>query len=219
MKVKDGFGNPNSTDRLQSLQSQTNSLKELNNYLDFDLRYENGLDWRDWSAEVSIGQLQERELSRAALHELFPQFQVPWQSQSRWMDSFNFWPIAGLVCICGHPNKEHRNGGICQAGKEICNCSRSETALNVSDVRYFFRATKGPHEAHALVLGLNSLNLSGGRSKPEIPWVCNFGDCNRTKGVNPVRMRNKTTLAMGLSVHDKHILMCERCLFQKLSWW
>jgi hypothetical protein len=219
MKVKDGFGNPTQTDRLQSLQSRMNSLKELNNFLNFDLRYKNGWDWRDWSAKVLIGESQNPVATGEGFHDLIKQFQVSVQCQSRWRDSFNPWPMPGSICICGHPNMKHKNGGICQAGNEICNCSRSQTALSVSDVRYFFRATKGPHEAHALVLGLNSLNLSGGSSEKTMPWVCNFGDCNRIKGVNPVRMRNKTTLAMGLSIHDKHILMCEPCLFQKLNWW
>ncbi len=219
MKVKDGFGNPNTTDRLQSLQTQLTSQKELNNVLNFDLRHKNGRDWRDWSAKVLIGESQDSGSTGEAFNDSIAQFQVSVQCQSRWRDSFHPWPISGPICICGHPNMKHKNGGICQTGNEICNCRRSETALNVSDVRHFFRATKGPHEAHALVLGLSSLNLSGGSSQPTKPWVCNLGDCTRIKGVNPVRMRNKTTLAMGLSIHEKHILMCEPCLFQKLNWW
>lgn len=217
MKVKDGFGSPNSTERLQTLQSQMNSLKEVNNVLNFDLRYKNGWDWRDWSAKVSIGELSDREISRGVLHELFAQFQVPKQCHSRWTENFRLWPIAGLICICGHPNNEHIDGGTCHAGKHICYCRKPRTAITVSDVRYFYRATKGPHEAHALVLGVNALALSGGRSKREIPWRCDFRRCGQIAGVDPVRMRNEFTLSMSLSVHDNHKLMCEPCLFRELN--
>ncbi len=217
MKEKDGFGNPNVTDLLQSLQTQLNLLKELNNILNSELRYKNSSDWRDWSVIDELGAQQVADAPRQDAQELVTVFQVSKQCQTRFLDRHCSEPVAGFICICGHPNVEHVDDGMCQAGSNICYCRRPRPALRVSDLRYFYRATKGPHEAHALVLGLGSLTQSGGSSSQEIPWVCNSPNCRQVQGVNPVRMRNANILSMGLSVHDKHKLMCEPCLFRALN--
>jgi hypothetical protein len=217
MKVKDGSGKSMMTKRFQTLQTQLKSLEDKNNYLNSDLRYKNGLVWRDWSVKDSIGMLIEPSPAVRNVHELIAQFQVSKQCQSRWLDKYRDEPISGLICICGHPNVEHIDGGMCQAGSQICYCRKPKAALKVSDVRHFYKATKGPHEAHALVLGQNSLIACGGSWKREILWVCHFRGCNQIKGVNPVRMRNDVTLSLGLSAHDKHKLMCENCLFLELN--
>jgi len=217
MKARAGFGKPNPSGRLQSLQSQLTSQGEL--YISFrsQIRYTNGLDWRDWSEMVSITDGPNLAIPPGGIGELITRFKVSKQCHDRWVDYYQASPVPGFVCICGHPDKEHVDGGLCQAGSQICFCRRPQTAIQVSDVRHFYKATKGPHEAHALVLGLNSLLTDGGRSVRIMPWDCNLRGCSQIQGVNPVRMRNSTTISLRLSINDTHKLICESCLFRELN--
>jgi hypothetical protein len=217
MKAKTGFGEPNRSDRLQSVQSQPTSLGETFISLKSQIRYKNGWDWRDWSAMMSMTDGPNLATSLGDLDELIARFNVSRQCHSRWVDSYQAPLVSGYVCICGHPHREHVDGGMCRAGSQICFCRKPQRAMQVSDVRHFYKATKGPHEAHALVLGLNSLLADGGTSTRTMLWVCNLRACGRIQSVNPVRMRNSTTISLGLSAHDGHKLMCEPCLFRELN--
>lgn len=126
-------------------------------------------------------------------------------------------PIPGLVCICGHPDKMHGQPGLCAAGDRICFCPASQPALRVSDIRYFFRATKGPHEAHAMTLGLNTLIYRGGEHEIVAPWRCYTVNCTGRQGIGPVRFRPGGKFAFHLTFHEQNRLMCERCLFTRLN--
>jgi hypothetical protein len=153
----------------------------------------------------------------AARKELEAHFKVSRQSIDAWHMSNREKPEPGSVCICGHPETTHSQSGLCAAGVSICFCRAPKPVVNVSDVRYFFRATKGPHEAHALSLGLQNLRNCGGTGQFIARWQCQSEGCTRTQGVGPVRLRSGGLLSLGLSVKDQHRLMCETCLFTRLN--
>lgn len=153
----------------------------------------------------------------AARKELESHFKVARQSIGVWHSSNHERPEPGGICICGHAEKAHASSGLCAAGVAICFCRAPKPVIYVSDVRYFYRATKGPHEAHALTLGLHNLRNCGGTFEVIARWQCNTKDCPMTQGVGPVRLRPGGLLALGLTVNDQHRLMCEKCLFTKLN--
>jgi hypothetical protein len=123
----------------------------------------------------------------------------------------------GEICICGHGVDSHPHAGLCQAGSNICYCRGPKPVLWVSDKRSFYKATKGPHEAHALLLGLADLESKNGTYRELLPWICQSRNCGSKSRVGPVRMRSNSDLALGLSVHDYHRFMCDSCLFHQLN--
>jgi hypothetical protein len=215
MRAKAGFGRPITTNRLQSLQRELSSPKNKNFCFESNLRYKNGSDWRDWKALEGFGpfsSLSSQEVTAASR---------PWsvssQTLRKWKDLSNLENFKGYVCICGHPEILHREGGLCSAGHTVCVCPKSRRVLLVDDIRYFLRVTKGPHEAHALVLGLTALEAKGGLAVKQIEWRCEYKSCGGITGVNPARFRNGVTLALGMPVHDLNRLICEPCLFLELN--
>ena len=215
MRAKGGFGRPMTSNNLQALQTGPSSPKSQNNLDDSELRYKNINDWRDWSALETVGysyssvSLELREESR--------HWNVSSQTLEKWGKLSSLDNFTGLVCICGHPVVLHSEGGLCEAGDTVCVCPKPRTALWVDDIRYFFRVTKGPHEAHALVMGLATLKQNRGEAVRQIDWLCEFKSCQGVVGVNPARFRNSENLAMGIPVRDLNRLICEPCLFRKLN--
>ena len=220
MKEKVGSGKPKSTKALQSLQSQLILLKKKYLRQNSYSSSKNGWDSRVWSSSVSIG---ESELSnpdamfRKAQLEFIDYFGVAHQCHGKLASLTERSSYKGDVCLCGHPVSEHVEGGLCQAGSNICFCRRASAVLSVSDTRHFYKATKGPHEAHALALGLKDLISHHGAANKLVEWKCQMKACSRTSKVGPVRMRSDVAISLGLSVHDSHKFMCERCLFMKLN--
>lgn len=123
----------------------------------------------------------------------------------------------GVICICGHPVEAHPEDGMCSVSPNICLCRGAKAVLWVSDKRFFYKATKGPHESHALLLGIADLESKLGRTSEVIPWVCRSKRCLSTSKVGPVRMRNGNKLALHVSVTESHAFMCETCLIQRLD--
>jgi hypothetical protein len=149
--------------------------------------------------------------------ELEKHFRFTKQAIQVWQGLNDGQPIPGLVCICGHPDQTHGQPGLCGAGDRICFCSAPRSILRVSDIRYFFRATKGPHEAHAMTLGLQTLISQGGEYELVVRWQCQTVNCMGSQGIGPVRFRPGGKLAFHLPLHEQNRLMCERCLFTKLN--
>ena len=215
MKAKAGSGRPIHSNPLQSLQSELFSLIKQNISFDSEIRYKNSWDWRDWSALESVG-----DADRLATHDLrmySRNWSVSSQCLSAWRQLVDTNQKSGYICICGHPTVAHNAGRLCGVSPYVCACIRPRSVLWVSDVLYFFRATKGPHEGHALVLGLGSLLKSGGSAQYQIAWRCEYQGCEGNVLVNPARFRNSKDLALGMPVHDLNKLICEPCLFRKLN--
>ena len=217
MKAKAGFGKPNKLNRLQSLQKRLNSVREKYRVQNSELRYENSLDSKDWSRIVPNGDYSQQVTQGSSARDLLVQFKVSSQCRSVWLRCYLPMPVKGEICMCGHPVLDHAGGGLCGAGLFICCCRKPAPAILVSDTRHFYKASKGPHESHALVMGVETLVNSGGEFLRIVPWICTVRGCGRKKGTNPVRLRTPNHLAMGLSVQELHQLMCEPCLFQKLN--
>jgi hypothetical protein len=217
MKAKAMSGSPLSSNRLQRLQSAPSSLEEK--YFSFrsEVRYVNSCDWRDWSPKEGHGFSPNYESKSTPARSLAPIFGVANQCLRKWMAMNPLEKLSGLVCICGHPEPAHADGGLCSVGPAVCVCRKPKAALWVDDLRFFYRVTKGAHEAHALVLGLQTLLATGGSATRSIDWVCDFRNCGGSVGVNPARFRNSTSLTLHMSVHDMHKLICEPCLFRELN--
>lgn len=220
MKAKAGSGNFMKTNRLQTLQSEVSSLKR--EYLQ-DISsspYEKSWDSRVWSGKVDIG-AQEFEhpdvLMQKARLESLKFFDVSEQCFKKWSEIPTSDSYPGNICICGHPNTSHIDGGLCVAGQNICYCRQPRDVIWVSDTRHFYRATKGPHQAHALELGIVNLTGGGGTFSRIVEWKCQSKDCVSSTRVGPVRKRGSGELSLGLSVTDNHKFMCERCLFIRLN--
>jgi hypothetical protein len=116
----------------------------------------------------------------------------------------------GEVCLCGHPMAAHN--GMCDVGRDVCLCTDPNPVIEVSDTRYFFRSTKGPHEAHALVLGVSALMKNGGSVQIDNPWRCFVKECSSQAKALPVRMRTGNVPTLKLSVNDANKLLCSSCL-------
>lgn len=217
MKAKAGFGKPNKLNRLQSLQKRLNALREKHKLQNSDPRYKNSLDSRDWSRIVPDGWTSHQATQASNARDLLVQFKVSSQCRQVWLRCYQPRPVEGEICMCGHPVPDHSGGGLCAAGLGICCCRKPAPAILVSDTRHFYKASKGPHESHALVMGIETLRNAGGKFLRIVPWICKAPNCGRKKGTNPVRMRTRYNLAMGLSVQELHQLMCEPCLFQSLN--
>lgn len=215
MKAKAGSGRPIETNRLQSLQSGLFSLLKKDIYFDSDLRYKNSWDWRAWSPMESNG--NPPKYSGPELREYASHWKVSSQCLNKWLNISTRTDLSGNVCICGHPEHSHVDGGLCNAGSTICVCRKPRLVLWVDDIRYFFRATKGPHEGHALVLGLTALLQGNGKAQYQIEWRCEYQSCGGKVGVNPARFRNGIDIALGMPVNDLNKLICEPCLFRKLN--
>jgi len=118
----------------------------------------------------------------------------------------------GDVCICGHPLEIHDR--LCKAGATVCLCQDARAVARVSDTRYFFRSTKGPHEAHGLQLALSALSSAGGTFEKLQPWNCEVKECPTKGPALAVRMRGGYIPTLKLPVIDLHRFMCEDCLFK-----
>lgn len=215
MKVKAGSGRPIDTNRLQSLQSGLFSPIKVNIYFISDLRYKNSSDWRDWSPLENIG--EPLVTSNRNLGQLAEPWRVSRQCLRKWSKITEQDVKSGTVCICGHPTASHEGGGLCDMGYLVCVCRRPRPVIWVDDIRYFYRATKGPHEAHALVLGLAELVRGGGTAQYQVAWRCEYRGCTGRISVNPARFRNASDLALGMPVNDLNKLICEPCLFRELN--
>ena len=170
-----------------------------------------------WRGKDGIGSEPNYERTHSAMNDLEMQFEVSPQCQDAWLEATKRQDFSGRVCLCGHPELAHQDGALCKAGNDICYCRKPSPIVSVSDIRHFFRATKGPHEAHALSLGFRSLDKHSGSCTFVKDWVCGERECEQREGVGAVRMKKNGAIALGLSVHDNHKLMCERCLFMKLN--
>jgi hypothetical protein len=201
--------------RLQTLQSGLSAPRKEIFDSRFQLPSENSSDWRVWSSLEAIG--AQGTSPDSDTRETSKQFDVDSQCLQKWKADFAGSKSNGNVCICGHPELAHNGGGLCAVSSMACVCRKPRLAVWVDDIRFFYRATKGPHEAHALVLGLGSLLTSGGDGRYLLPWVCEMRSCGGRLGVNPARFRNSNTLSLGMSVHDTHKLICEPCLFRNLN--
>lgn len=210
-----GVVTPMTTNRLQTLQSGLSSPKKKIYISQFQMRYKNSSDWRVWSFMESYG--APSTTAENDYRNLRRHFEVSSQCRRKWEAMNPEERISGHICICGHPESSHEYGGLCSVGPSVCNCRRPRLALWVDDLRYFYRATKGPHEAHALVLGLGALIANRGSASYKIDWSCEMRSCSGTLRVNPARFRNGKNLSMGTSVHDTHKLICEPCLFMGLN--
>lgn len=220
MKVKDGSGKELKTKRLQTLRSQLYLDKKLNRDSKYFSRSKNSLDSRVWSTKDSIGpiaQFDPDKEHREAIDKILAHFDVFDRCRKNWQLWNSFEREAGSVCVCGHPERGHSEGLFCLTGDNVCFCPKFVRALVVSDIRFFYQVTLGPHDAHALSRGLRRLSSKGGTYSLPAPWTCCSKNCsNRTK-VGPVRVRGNGGPSLGLSVNDKHVLMCERCLVSKLN--
>lgn len=215
MKEKAGSGRPIHSNGLQALQREVFSLVEKYISLNSDLRYENSLNWRDWSSLEDIGTLSV--VKNQTLRKVAEHWRVSSQCLNSWSRINDLHDKRGMVCICGHPEVSHSGGGLCDAGSLVCLCRRPRPVIWVDDIRYFYRVTKGPHEAHALVLGLTELMLEGGVAHHQIDWQCEHRGCTGKLGVNPARFRNAKDLALGMPVQELNKLICEPCLFRELN--
>lgn len=144
-------------------------------------------------------------------------YKVSPQCRRKWLEFADKSSGLSKICLCGHPTTAHSETGLCEAGISICCCRKPNPALIVLDGKYFFRATKGHHEGHALELGRRQYEVNVGKADELITWACSESGCQNTNGVSPVRMSKGTSLYMGLSPHERHKLLCERCLFVKLN--
>lgn len=217
MKVKAGSGNPFLNDRLQTLQTQLNKLEESNIFFISNLRYDERVDWRLWSETLPVGVAEHIRQAAISVSEAYTRFKVSPQCRPGFTEAVWNEHVAGYVCICGHPEVSHNGGILCEAGIGICYCARYSKTLRVSDVRYFFKATKGPHESHALVLGLSDLLASGGSSTSQVVWQCSFAECGQMQRVNPCRMGKGRKFTLGATALERHKLVCEACLYRGLN--
>lgn len=215
MKEKAGSGSPINSDGLQTLQSELFSVIEKYIFLDSELRYENSLDWSDRSSLKAIG--EPLVTKNQNLGQSPQRWKVSSQCLKKWSQITEKHDMSGSVCICGHPEASHSSGGLCDMGYMVCVCRGPRPVIWVDDIRYFYRATKGPHEAHALVLGLSELTRGGGAAHYQIDWRCEYQGCTGRRAVNPARFRNSRDLALGMPVNDLNKLICEPCLFGKLN--
>lgn len=215
MKARAGFGRPINTNMFQSLQTGFSSQKNQTNFEDSSLRYKDSNDWRDWSALERIGNSCS-DIS-PELREASRNWNVSSQASGKLGELSSLGSSRGLICICGHPVILHAESGLCRSGAIVCACPKSRPALLVDDIRFFLRVTKGPHEAHALVMGLSTLEEKGGQAVKQIDWRCEYKSCGGVMGVNPARFRNSSTLALGMTVRDLNRLICEPCLFRELN--
>lgn len=215
MKVRVGCGRPMTINRHQTLQSRLFAPRR--EFIDsrFQPRYTNGSDWRVWSASEDFG----REVASPTTNpsEAFTKYEVSILCLRKWRADSAETNSSGYVCICGHPESAHQSGGLCAVGSMACLCRKPRPAIWVDDIRFFYRATKGPHEAHALVMGIGELLSNGGMGRYVLPWICEMQSCKGRTGVNPARFRKNNALALGMSVHDNHKLICEPCLFRNLN--
>lgn len=141
-------------------------------------------------------------------------YHVHAQCQAAWNERYAPPQGQGEICICGHPMFAH--DGMCTIGTDLCTCMQPEAFIQVSDTRHFFRFTKGPHEAHALSLGIQNLLNAGGQATITKPWLCSVKGCERQSGVLPVRMRSGNIPTLKVSVADLNRLLCDSCLQKKL---
>jgi hypothetical protein len=170
-----------------------------------------------WRGKDGIGSEPNYERTHSAMNDLEMHFEVSPQCQRAWQEAMKRDEHSGHVCLCGHPELAHKDGGLCDAGINICFCRKPSPALLVSDIRYFYKATRGPHEAHALSLGFRSLDKHSGSYTLVTDWVCGARECERRQNVGPVRMSSNGALTLKLRGDDNHKLICERCLFMKLN--
>ena len=219
MKAKAGFGNSTPIallQLLQSLQSQLISLFRKFFLKKYFFSKENSWDWSDWSDWSEwIRTESARDLNKE--RNLLPpeEFQVSKHAIKRWLeDSQANAPWSGDVCMCGHPMALHQFGIQCLIGPRICTCVSPKAILRVSDLRYFYNASKGPHEAHALIRGNRALEERAGKSVQLLPWVCCIQGCTDGQFVGPVRLGDgRPTLRVVLN-HEKNVLLCEDCLYR-----
>lgn len=210
MKARAGSGDLEIQTELQSLQSQLISL--LNR--DFSPKIANSseisFDWRDWRPS------QEETVSDKMFYRQPPvKFGVSRHLVNHWLGATaSTDPVPGEICICGHPSSAHQFGTYCIVGPRVCTCSRPEPVLWVSDVRYFYKATKGPHEAHALTTGIQDLVSQGENLVRLVRWGCCIRGCTNWELVGPVRLkRGRPTLRI-VNEHEKNVLLCEDCLYR-----
>jgi len=170
-----------------------------------------------WRGKDGIGSEPNQERTPSNMTDLEMHFEVSIQCQKAWQEAMKRSEHSGHVCLCGHPELAHKDGGLCNAGIDICYCRKPSLMLIVLDIRYFYKATKGPHEAHALSLGMLSYSKKNGFFRPVKDWVCGALGCEQRMGVGPVRMRNGRWVALRPSAKESHKLMCERCLSMKLN--
>ncbi len=176
--------------------------------------------WRDWRALESIGEIEFMNAwpdFHSSLLKLAGEFRVAPEAFWNWIEKTDIATKQGKVCICGHPENTHSPGGLCEVGPNICTCNEPWWALLVSDLRCFYQYTKGPHEAHALVRGCETLARWAGKSDLLIDWRCSKSECFSRAIVGPVRRTKGGALSRGLGVSDKHQLLCERCLIAELN--
>ena len=124
MKVKAGSGSPTATYSLLSLQSQLCSLKAKYFLVESEARSEKGSDWRLWSSlepESYAGKVLSDVRHRVAMYE---KYKVSPQCRSVFGYLAPRDSSKGPICLCGHPDFTHVEGGLCEAGIGICYCAK-----------------------------------------------------------------------------------------------
>lgn len=210
MKAKAGSGDWENQVKLQSLQSQLTSILNGNFSPKIISSSEISCDWRDWSPS------QEATVRDTVLYRQPPtKFGVSKHLVNYWLEAATSTdPVPGEICICGHPSSAHQFGTYCIVGPRVCTCSKPEPVLWVSDVRYFYKATKGPHEAHALIAGIQDLVSQGENLVRLVRWGCSIRGCINWEQVGPVRLKRGRPTLKVVNEHEKNVLLCEDCLYR-----
>ncbi len=142
------------------------------------------------------------------------------------------------ICICGHATGRHKMGGtkisitttwpdqpfitggglkakvwICKPNGSTCNCQTWVPALEVSETRWFLKATEGAGHRHALSKGILALSKVGGSSmKWLIPPVCAL--CQKEgwdNGLAPTPLTENGKVKIGDGSDGLDRLVCKSC--------
>jgi hypothetical protein len=153
-----------------------------------------------------------------SLRKLREHFGVHNNQWEKWYELTHGLNKSGNVCRCGHPIELHDgSAGLCGIDTKICCCTEPNVAAKVSDLRYFFRASLGPFESHALARGLKLLVEAQGAYELSENWTCLVRNCASQTRVGVIRTNQNNQLRLRASVTERHIFMCETCYLARLN--
>jgi len=115
------------------------------------------------------------------------------------------------ICICGHPSAHHNKGDDgthCYSKNIYCPCAQLVPVVEVEDLRFFSKITRGEGANHALSLGLTSLT----RSRKSASWLTSpcCWVCKRINvPVRPIPLTNTQTRTFHPGYFN--ILACHEC--------
>ena len=142
------------------------------------------------------------------------------------------------ICICGHATGRHKIGGTkttittvwpdqtiiegggfkakvwrCKPNGNDCNCQTWIPTLEVSETRWFLKATEGANHRHALTKGILALSKINGHSiKWLIPPICVL--CKKEgweNGLAPTPLTESGKVKIGDGSDGLDRLVCKSC--------